>query len=361
MTTLELVQANLLSPVVLAFLLGAVAVWVRSDLRIPEGMYTGMSLYLLLAIGLKGGAALARTPLSEVWLPTLAVLALGCAIPLWTYAVSRGLGRLNVSDSAALAAHYGSVSVVTFVASLSFLDAARVPYEGYLPALVALLEVPAIAVAIAMARVAGQGKEGGWGPALHEVFSGRSILLLVGGLVIGAASGPAGLEKVAPLFVAPFQGVLVLFLLEMGMVAARRFRELRAVGVFLVLFGVGMPVLHGALGAWVGRMSGMSLGGSTVLGVLAASASYIAAPAAVRVALPEANPGLYLTASLAITFPFNLAVGIPLYHAFAQRVHAGGGFVPAFLAAAAVTLAAGVALGRRARPARAPAARRRPA
>ena len=347
MTTLELVQANLLSPVVLAFLLGAVAVWVRSDLRIPDGMYTGMSLYLLLAIGLKGGAALAKTPLGEVWLPTLAVLALGCAIPVWTYGVARGLGRLNVPDSAALAAHYGSVSVVTFVASLSFLDAAGVAYEGYLPALVALLEVPAIAVAIAIARVAGSGKEGGWGPALHEVFSGRSILLLVGGLVIGAASGPVGLAKVAPLFVEPFQGVLVLFLLEMGMVAARRFRELRAVGAFLVLFGIGMPVLHGALGAWVGYLAGMSPGGTTVLGVLAASASYIAAPAAVRVALPDANPGLYLTASLAITFPFNLAVGIPLYHAIAQRVHAGNGTIPIFLGAAALVLLALAALRRR--------------
>jgi hypothetical protein len=315
-TPLELVQTNLLSPVVLAFVLGAVAVWARSDLRFPDGMYTGLSIYLMLAIGLKGGAALAATTPGEIWLPAVAVLGLGCAIPLWAYAVARRFGGLGVPDSAALAAHYGSVSVVTFVAALAFLDAAGARYEGFLPALVALMEVPAIAVAIAIARAA--GRSGGWGPVMHEVLAGRSILLLAGGLAIGAASGPAGLERVAPVFVHPFQGVLVLFLLEMGMVAARRLRELRTAGVFLVVFGIGMPVLHGMLGAWVGTLAGLSLGGSTVMGVLAASASYIAAPAAVRVALPEANPGLYLTASLGITFPFNLAVGIPLCYAAAQ-------------------------------------------
>jgi hypothetical protein len=314
-----MVQTNLLSPVVLAFVLGAVAVWVRSDLRFPDGMYTGLSIYLMLAIGLKGGAALAATTPGEIWLPAVAVLALGCAIPLWTFAAARRFGKLGVPDSAALAAHYGSVSVVTFMAALAFLDAAGVRYEGFLPALVALMEVPAIAVAIGLAHAA--GRSGGWGPVAHEVLAGRSILLLVGGLAIGAASGPAGLERVAPVFVDPFQGVLVLFLLEMGMVAARRLRELRTAGLFLVVFGIVMPVLHGTLGAWVGSFAGLSLGGSMVLGVLAASASYIAAPAAVRVALPEANPGLYLTASLGITFPFNLAVGIPLFYAAAQWAH----------------------------------------
>jgi hypothetical protein len=350
MTALDLVRTNLLSPVVLAFLLGAVAVWVRSDLRFPEGMYTGLSIYLLLAIGLKGGVALAETPLAEFWLPVVAVLALGCCIPLWSYAVARRFGGLGIPDSAALAAHYGSVSVVTFVAALAFLDSAGVRYEGFLPALVALMEVPAIAVAIGMARVAGGGRREGWGPVLHEVLAGRSILLLAGGLVIGAASGPAGLAKVAPVFVAPFQGVLVLFLLEMGMVAARRLRELRSAGAFLVLFGVGMPVLHGVLGAWVGATAGLSLGGSMVLGVLAASASYIAAPAAVRVALPDANPGLYLTASLGITFPFNLAVGVPLCYAAAQWAHSSRGGIPLPLIAVGALLLALVVFRRRAKP-----------
>jgi hypothetical protein len=348
MTGLDLVQTNLLSPVVLAFLLGAVAVWVRSDLKIPEGMYTALSIYLLLAIGLKGGAALAKTPLDEIWMPAAAALALGCAIPFWAYATARRFGRLGVPDSAALAAHYGSVSVVTFVAALAFLDAARTEYEGFLPALVALMEVPAIAVAMVMARVAGGGSRQGWGPVLHEVLAGRSIVLLAGGLAIGAASGAAGLARVAPVFVDPFQGVLVLFLLELGMVAARRLREVRTAGVFLVAFGVGMPVLNGVLGAWAGTAVGLSLGGSTVLGVLAASASYIAAPAAVRVALPEANPGLYLTASLGITFPFNLAVGIPLCHAAAQWSRSHAGF-PLPLLALALLAAALVVLPRRGR------------
>lgn len=340
MTGLELVQVNLLNPVVLAFLLGAVAVWVRSDLKIPEGMYTALSVYLLLAIGFKGGAALAKTPLDEIWLPALAALALGCAIPLWAYAAARRFGRLGVQDSAALAAHYGSVSVVTFVAALAFLDAAGTAYEGFLPALVAIMEVPAIAVAILMARTAGGGSRQGWGPVLHEVLAGRSIVLLAGGLAIGAATGPAGLAKVAPVFVDPFQGVLVLFLLEMGMVAALRLREVRTAGVFLVLFGVGMPLLNGALGAWAGTLVGLSLGGSTVLGVLAASASYIAAPAAARVALPNANPGLYLTAALGITFPFNLAVGIPLCYAAAQWAQSNRGGFPYPLLALALLAAA---------------------
>lgn len=324
MSTLELVQLNLLSPIVLAFVLGMVATLVRSDLKFPDELYTALSIYLLLAIGLKGGAALAETPLREFGGPALATLALGIAIPLWSYAIVRRLGKMSVADAAAIAAHYGSVSVVTFIAALSFLDAARVSYEGFLPTLVAVLEVPAIIVALLLARLRSGAGRGSWGTVLHEVMAGRSIILLLGGLVIGALSGAAGLAKVKPFFVDPFQGALVLFLLEMGMVAARRFRDLPKAGVFLLAFGMVMPLLHGALGVWMGSLVGLSMGGSMVLGVMAASASYIAAPAAVRIALPEANPGYYLTAALAITFPFNLTVGIPVYFAIAQWMHAGG-------------------------------------
>ena len=323
MDALELVRLNLLSPIVLAFVLGAIATLVRSDLKFPEELYTALSIYLLLAIGLKGGAELAETSLAELWAPALATLGLGLAVPLWSYGLLRRLGRFSVSDAAALAAHYGSVSAVTFIAALSFVDAAGVAAEGFMPTLVAVLEVPAIVVAILIARMQVGGR-GSWGEVLHEVLAGRSILLLLGGLAIGFLSGKEGLAKVSPFFVDLFQGALTLFLLEMGMVAARRFGDLRRVGVFLLAFGMLMPVLHGALGVWLGAVSGLSLGGSTVLGVMAASASYIAAPAAVRIALPQANPGYYLTASLAITFPFNLTVGIPLYHAIARWVHAGG-------------------------------------
>jgi uncharacterized protein len=320
---LEILGLNLLSPMVLAFLLGIVATLVRSDLRLPEELYTALSIYLLLAIGLKGGAALAETSLAVFWAPAVAALCLGITIPLWCYAILRTLGRFDVANAAALAAHYGSVSAVTFSATLTFLDGLRVPYEGFMPTLVAVLEVPAIVIALLIARVK-MGGEARWGSILHELLAGRSIILLLGGLVIGTLGGPAGLTQVAPFFVDPFKGVLTLFLLELGMVTARRFRDLRTAGLFLVGFGILMPVIHAVLAIWLGQLAGLSVGGSMMFGVLAASASYIAAPAAVRIALPEANPSYYLTAALAITFPFNLAVGLPLYYAISVAMHGGG-------------------------------------
>lgn len=323
MEILELARLNLLSPVVLAFVLGAVATWVRSDLEIPPALYLGLSIYLLFAIGLKGGAALAVTPLTEVWGPVAVTVALGAITPLIAYAILRRLGRFGVADSAALAAHYGSVSVVTFLATTTFLDRAEVPYEGFVPALVALLEVPAIVVALLLAHTR-LGEGGSLGEAVHEVLAGKSVLLLLGGLAVGWVSGPQGFEKVEPFFVTPFQGVLALFLLELGRMAAKRLGDLRRVGLFLLAFALLMPIFQGCLGVLAGSLVGMSLGGATILGVLVASASYIAAPAAVRIALPQANPSFYLTASLAITFPFNLTVGIPLLYGVAQWLYAGG-------------------------------------
>jgi uncharacterized protein len=317
---LELVRLNLLSPVVLAFALGLLATAVKSDLRFPDELYTALSIYLLLAIGLKGGAELAATPLAVFWRPAIATVVLGVLTPLIAYGVARRLGRFDVPNAAALAAHYGSVSIVTFLACLSFLQAVGTPAEAFLPTLVAIFEVPAIIVAIAIARRrAGDTR---WGPVLHEVLSGRSVFLLVGGLVIGYVVGNQGLERVAPLFVDLFQGVLMLFLLDMGMVAARRLRELRRTGLFLVGFGIAIPLVHGTIGVLAGTLADLSVGGATAFGVLAASASYIAAPAAVRLALPEANPSYYLTASLGITFPFNLVFGIPLFYALARAIGA---------------------------------------
>lgn len=328
MEALELLRLNLLSPMVLAFALGVVATLVRSDLRFPDALYTTLSIYLLLAIGLKGGVALATTPLALLWLPALATVAFGVATPLWTYGLLRSIGRFGVADAAAMAAHYGSVSVVTFIACQTFLERAGVPYEGFMATLVALLEVPAILVALVLARsimtkqaaneALAHGATGGppaapWSTLLGEVLAGRSIVLLAGGLVIGAATGPEGMARVEPFFVAPFEGVLTLFLLEMGLVTGRRLGDLRTVGPFLVAFGIVVPLLHGMLGVLIGPSLGLSIGGTTVLAVLFGSASYLAATAAVRLGLPEANPSLYLTASLAITFPFNLLIGIPLY------------------------------------------------
>lgn len=319
----ETLRLGLLSPMVLAFGLGVAATLLKSDLKFPGEVYTALSIYLLFAIGLKGGAELAQTALADFWAPALATLALGVAVPVWCYAILRRLGGFGVADAAALAAHYGSVSAVTFSASLTFLESLQLPYEGFLPTLVALLEVPAIIIALAIARRQQPAEPGGagWGGLLHELLTSKSIVLLLGGLAIGFLGGPAGLAQVAPFFVDPFRGALTLFLLEMGMVAAQRFRDFRKAGGFLAGFGIGMPVLHGTLGVWLGTLAGLSVGGSMVLGVLAASASYIAAPAAVRLALPQANPSYYLTASLAITFPFNLVIGLPLYLELARWLH----------------------------------------
>ena len=315
MSSLEALQANLLSPMVLAFALGIVATLVRSNLKLPDGLYDTLAIYLLLAIGLKGGVALAEHGLGPVLVPAIAALALGVATPVWCFHILTRVGGFAAVDAGAIAAHYGSVSAVTFITSLAFLEKLGVPSEGFLPALVALLEVPGIVVALYLAQ-AGRGHA--WGGVVRELLTGKSVVLLVGGIAIGWLSGPSGMAQVAPLFEGLFKGALTLFLLDMGLLTARRFRDLRQAGPFLVVFGVVMPVLHGLIGVLLGTWTGLSQGGATVFGVLAASASYIAAPAAVRIALPQANPSLYLTASLVITFPFNLVVGIPLLHAFAR-------------------------------------------
>jgi len=317
MDLLEAVRANLLTPAVLFFALGVFAAVVKSDLKFPEQLYAGLTIYLLLAIGLKGGASFAEAGLAQVWLPALAAMVLGALIPFWTYPVLRFVGRLPAVDAAALAAHYGSVSAVTFIAATNYLAAIGEPYEPFASAFLAVMESPAILVGVVLGKLAARRNASGPAPSLrtavHEAVFGRSVLLLVGALVVGAASGAAGLGKVEAFFIAPFQGVLALFLLEMGIVAGRRLGDLRKVGPFLLGFGVLAPVVNGAVGVWLGQATGLSLGGATLFGVLAASASYIAAPAAIRVSLPDANPTLYLTAALAITFPFNLTLGIPLY------------------------------------------------
>ncbi|HWG85190.1 MAG TPA: sodium-dependent bicarbonate transport family permease [Deinococcales bacterium] len=313
-------RLNLLSPPVLAFALGVVAVLVRSDLRLPEELYTVLAAYLLLAIGLKGGVELAATPLAQLWLPALATLLLGLTIPIAAYAVLHRLLRFPVADAAAIAAHYGSVSVVTFTAAVTFVGAVGAPSEGFMPTLVAILEAPAILVSVFIAR-SRLGGGGSMGTLFHDLFAGRGIFLLLGGLVMGALTGREGLKEVSPFFVEPFKGALTLFLLELGMVAAGRMRSVGAAGPRILAFGVLAPLVQGALGAVVGTLAGLSLGGTTVMAVMAASASYIAAPAAVRIAIPQANPGLYLGAALGVTFPFNLSVGIPVYYAISRLLH----------------------------------------
>lgn len=317
MEQLGSLAANLLSPIILAFVLGVIASLVRSDLRLPDSLYNALSIYLLLAIGLKGGVQLSRTPLAEFIAPAGMTLFLGILTPITAYNVLRRVGRLDRVNSSAIAAHYGSVSAVTFIVATTFASTSGYEPEGFMPALVAILEVPAIVVALMIAFTRDK-RAGSWQDALHEVLAGRSVVLLVGGLVIGLLVGPEGFAPVEPFFVSGFQGALTLFLLEMGIVAAKRLRDLRDVGPFLVGFGIVIPIIHGVLAVWLGGISGLSISGSAVLGAMVSSASYIAAPAAVRIALPEANPTYYLTASLGITFPFNIIFGIPLYFACAE-------------------------------------------
>ncbi|MCC6620206.1 MAG: sodium-dependent bicarbonate transport family permease [Deltaproteobacteria bacterium] len=311
---------NLLDPVVLCFAAGLLAGVLRSDLRIPDAAYQTLSIYLLLAIGLKGGVQLARSDLGALVVPLLVTLALGVIIPLLAYVALRRLGRFGVADAAALAAHYGSVSAVTFAVALAYLQNLGVGYEPYVTVLLVVLEVPAIAVGITIARVKLAEGPTRLRPLAHEILLGKSIFLLLGGLAIGWAAGPERLEPVKPFFFDLFRGVLAIFLLEMGLIASRRLGELRAVGLFLIAFAILMPLVSATLGALAAKLAGLSVGGATMLAVLAGSASYIAAPAAMRMAVPQANPTLYLTASLAITFPFNLVVGIPLYHTLATWI-----------------------------------------
>lgn len=326
MDLLEALRVNLLSPAVLFFVLGVMATLVKSDLRFPEALYVTLTIYLLTAIGFKGGVAIAEAGLGTVWRPVLAAGLLGALIPLGTYPVLRFLGRLPAVDAAAIAAHYGSVSAVTFIAATNFLTQIHQPYERYAAAFLAVMESPAIVMGVLLGQSARRDRRSPWGGttrrALREAVFGRSVLLLVGALVIGALVGPRGMAQVEGFFVTPFQGVLALFLLEMGMVAARRVEDLKKVGPFLLGFGVAAPLVQGGLGVLAGQFVGLSLGGTTLLGVLAASASYIAAPAAMRLSLPEANPTLYLTSALAITFPFNLTCGIPVCFALARWLQA---------------------------------------
>jgi uncharacterized protein len=315
---LNALAENLISPVVLCFVLGIVARWVKSDLAVPEPIYQGLSIYLLLAIGLKGGSALAVTPFGELLLPGVITLVLGLITPVSAFFLMRRFGRLGVEDAAAVAAHYGSVSVVTFLAAVEAVKRTGVETEGYLPALVAVLEVPGIIVALLFAS-GGGGSKGSWKKALHEVVTGKSIVLLLGGLIIGALCGPSKLVDVQPFFAAAFKGALCIFMIELGLAAGKRLRDAGKAGVRLLVLGCVIPVLHGALGVFAGIAAGLSPGGAAVLGAMAGSASYIAAPAAVRVALPGANPAFYLTLALGITFPFNLAIGIPLFQTLAKH------------------------------------------
>ncbi|MFW2513888.1 sodium-dependent bicarbonate transport family permease [Demequina sp. SO4-13] len=310
---------NLLSPPVLAFALGVLAAAMRSDLTVPEAMMRALSIYLLLAIGLKGGVALSGENVGAVISPVAAALVLGAIIPAIAYGVLRWVTRLGPVDRGSIAAHYGSTSLVTFTAALVFLENAAIAVPGYAATLLAVLEIPGILIGILLAR-RHLARTAGWGATLHEVLTGKSVFLLVGGLAIGLIIGPSGYAPVAPVFTDGFRGLLVLFLLALGLEVGQRLSTIRQGGAGLIAFAAVFPLAAGGLGVTTGVLIGMDAGGAAILGILCASASYIAAPAAVRLALPDANVALSLTASIGITFPVNLVLGIPVLAAFAQYV-----------------------------------------
>ena len=321
---LSLAGTNLVSPIILSFALGLAAAMARSDLSIPEAVAKGMSIYLLFAIGFKGGASVASHGVDANLLMAVgAGIILSFGLPFLAFAILRTLTGFSKLDAAAVAAHYGSISIVTFVAATSVLEGRAIDAEGYMVAVAAAMEAPAILSALWL--VARNGSTGRMEPGLmREILLNGSIVLLVGSFVIGIVTGDKGLAEIAPFIVSPFKGVLCLFLLDMGLVAGRGLRQSKGVlGLGAVAFGIVMPLAASVIGLGMGMVIGLSAGGVVLLMVLAASASYIAVPAAMRVALPEANPAIYLTLSLGVTFPFNLTLGIPLYVALATLMVGG--------------------------------------
>lgn len=308
---IQLLITNLTSPIVLAFALGVIARLIKSDLDFPPALHSSLSIFLLLAIGLKGGVALSRVPFAELILPISAILVGALITTFSAYIVARRVLKLNAMDAGALSAHYGSVSAVTFIAAQQFAQRQFGEVDGVLTALLVVLEAPALVLGVVLALGVKSRQELTF--VASETVRGRTMVLLGGGMAIGFISGSDGVRTVSPMFLELFQGVLMLFLLELGMLAAKHLADLKKIGFKLALVAVVLPVLHGVLGVGLGVLAGLSTGGVAVMGAMLASASYIAAPAAVRLALPQANAGLCITAALGITFPFNLALGIPLY------------------------------------------------
>ncbi|MFZ2290255.1 MAG: sodium-dependent bicarbonate transport family permease [Halopseudomonas yangmingensis] len=304
-----------LDPVVLFFIFGLFAGLVKSELKLPPGLYDTLSMILLLAIGLHGGVELAAQASPALIGQALGVMLMGILLPLVAFPVLRLL-RFGRIDAASIAAHYGSVSAATFAVVIAYLLSREIFFESYMPLFVAVLEIPAIIVGILLAK--GVSRNTDWKALSHEVFFGKSIMLLLGGLVIGVLAGKQAIAPLEPLYTSMFKPVLAFFLLEMGLIASRHLGSLRNTGLRLAGFALLFPLFGALVGALLGDIMGLSVGGITVLATLAASGSYIAVPAAMRLALPEANPALSLTASLGITFPFNILFGIPLYLSLAE-------------------------------------------
>lgn len=319
--------STLLSPVVLFFALGLFAALLRSPMSVPQSFAKGLAIYLMMAIGLKGGVEMSKTALDgQVFAVFGAATLLSFGLPFIAYAALRITSGLSKVDAAATAGHYGSISIVTFVAGIEALRMAGIPSSGYLVAVAAIMETPAIITALWLAMRGNKAKSAeetsrDRGELAREVMLNASIVVLLGALLIGAIAGEEGYVRLSPFFTAPFQGVLCLFMLDMGLNAGRGLRRgWRKLGVAPIAFGIYMPLIGAALGAACGGLIGLDAGDLALLMLLSASASYIAVPAAMRLALPESDPSVYLTLSLGVTFPFNIAVGIPLYIGLATMI-----------------------------------------
>lgn len=320
-----MILETLTSPIILFFVLGMAAGFAKSDLAIPEALAKGMALYLMASIGLKGGVSVSESGFTaQLGAAAAAGIALSFLLPFPAFALLRGVGRLSRTDAGAVSAHYGSVSLVTFVTAQEMLIGAGLPAAGFMVAVLALMETPAIISGLMLARRGEPKQSDNEGSGLlHEVFLNASVVMLVGAFVIGLVAGQDGFAPIKPVFDGGYRGILCLFLLDMGLIASRRIVQSKALTWRLGALAVAMPVINGAVGTVIGSAIGLDAGTAAMLGILAASASYIAVPAAMRMALPEANPGIYLSMSLGITFPFNIVVGIPLFAGLARMIGSG--------------------------------------
>ncbi len=324
MDILHLFTQNLLSPAILFFALGIVAGFLKSDLDVPDQISRYLAIYLMMAIGFKGGVAIAETAdiNGEVIATIIAGLGVGFLQPFFAYWLLKVTSKLDSATAAAVAAHYGSISMVTFVTAASFLGANEVVYAGYIVAVLALMEAPAILSGLFIAHRAApetiKAAERAAPKLSREIFTNGAILLLTGSFLVGCATGKDGLAKMEGFLVTPFQGILALFLLDMGLVVSRQMHHLKEITYKLVLFAIYMPLVGSAVGLCLSALIGLDVGTGMLFTVLCASASYIAVPAAMRLALPQAKAAVYVPMSLAITFPFNIVIGIPLYFALAE-------------------------------------------
>ncbi len=318
--------SSMLIPAIMFFGLGFLAQLVRSDLKFPPELTKSLSIYLLIGIGIHGGTEIAKVDATSAMGAILVALGLGFGLPVIAYALLCKIVRVDKLNAAAIAAHYGSVSAGTFLTAVAFLDAQKIVYESQPVIMLAIMESPAIIIGLVLANLARNNSGNGHQQRVsrelvHDAFTNGSVMLLLGSMLIGATAQPAALEKITPFFSTMFSGALSLFLLDMGMEASRRIGDFKKVGPSLLVFGIAMPLIGAAVGIVIGHnILGFGVGGITLLATLAASASYIAVPPAMRLAIPEASPALFLTLSLGVTFPFNVALGIPLYYSAAHWI-----------------------------------------